>query len=309
MLPLPRILRHQGHDHGGIAPDASGSSRRLLACFLLTAGFMLVEALAGLWTNSLALLSDAFHMLSDAGALGLAAFAARVSLRRPTPEKTYGYRRIEVLAAFANALLLGVLGVGVGAKAIGRLGAPAHVDARPMLAVAALGLVLNVGVFLWLRLGGDRRNLNEEGALWHVLGDAVGSLAAIAAGAVMLGTGWMRADAVAALFTACVLLFGAQRVLRKSAHILVEGTPEGVDAKSVRAAMEASPGVRAVHDLHLWTLTGRDLYLSAHVEPEAHADGGRVTSDLRRELETRFDARHVTLQVGPCDPDCGDVCR
>lgn len=269
---------------------------------------MLVETTTGWWTNSLALLSDAFHMLSDAAALGLAAFAAQVSLRRPTPEKTYGYKRIEVLAAFANALLLAILGLGVAAKALARLGNPEAVHAGPMLVVAALGLGLNVGIFLWLRLAKGGRTLNEEGALWHVLGDALGSIAALVAGAVMLRTGWMRADALAGLFTAVVLLFGAWRVLRKCAHILVEGAPDGVDAKAVRAAMEALPGVRAVHDLHLWTLTGRDLYLSAHVEPEAGADAGEATAALRRELEGRFGARHVTLQIGPCAPDCGNDC-
>jgi cobalt-zinc-cadmium efflux system protein len=288
MFSRPPILRHQGHDHGPGDARASGStdsSRRLLVCFVLTAAFMLVEALAGLWTNSLALLSDAFHMLSDAGALGLAAFAARVGLRRPTPEKTYGYKRIEVLAAFANALLLAILGIGVAAKAIAHLGNPADVRAEPMLVVATLGLALNIGIFLWLRNAKGERNLNEEGALWHVLGDTLGSIAALAAGAVMLWTGWMRADALAGLFTAGILLFGAQRVLRKTTHVLVEGAPEGVDAKAVRASMEALPGVRAVHDLHLWTLTGRDLYLSAHVEPEAGANAGEVTGSLRGELE------------------------
>jgi cobalt-zinc-cadmium efflux system protein len=288
---------------------ASGTSRRLMICFALTAGFMLVEAVGGLWTNSLALLSDAFHMLSDAAALGLAAFAARVSLRRPTPEKTYGYKRIEVLAAFANALLLAILGVGVAAKAVMRLGNPVDVDAGPMLWVAALGLVLNIGIFLWLNAAKDKGNLNEEGALWHVLGDAMGSIAALAAGAVMLWTGWMRADAIAGLFTAAILLYGSQSVLRKSAHILVEGAPDGVDAETVREAMQNFNGVRAVHDLHLWTLTGRDLYLSAHVEPRDDAGAGAVTNALRHELEQRFGARHVTLQVGPCDPDCGEVCR
>lgn len=313
MPSRPRVLRHQGHDHGhGQARSGASTpsvSRRLIACFLLTAGFMIVEAFAGFWTNSLALLSDAFHMLSDAGALGLAAFAARASLRRPTPEKTYGYKRLEVLAAFTNAILLAVLGIGVGAKALARLGNPAPVDAEPMVAVAALGLALNVGIFLWLHLAGGERSLNEEGALWHVLGDAAGSIAALVAGFIMMRTGWMRADAMAGLFTAAILLFGAQRVLRKSAHILVEGSPEEVNATLVRSAMESHPGVRAVHDLHLWTLTGRDLYLSAHVEPAPGHEPAGITASLRRELETRFNARHVTLQVGPCDSDCGVGCR
>jgi cobalt-zinc-cadmium efflux system protein len=305
----PRILRHQGHHHES-AGSPAGSRLRLPVAFALTAGFMLVEIAAGLWTNSLALLSDAFHMLSDTVALGLAALAARVSLRRPTPEKTYGFKRFEVLAAFANAILLAVFGVGIAARAIARLWRPQDVHVEPMLAVAAIGLILNLGILFWLHRAGEDRSLNEEGVLWHVLGDALGSLAAIAAGAIILRTGWMRADAVAGLLIAGVLLFGAQRVLRQSAHILVEGVPAGVNAGAVRAAMEAFPQVRAVHDLHLWTLSGRDLYLSAHVEvaPGPLAEGD-VGGGLRRELERRFGAHHVTLQTGACGPeDCGNDC-
>jgi cobalt-zinc-cadmium efflux system protein len=292
------------------SPAPSGSHTRLLICFGLTAGFMLVEVAAGLWTNSLALLSDAFHMLSDTLALGLAALAARIGLRRPTPEKTYGFKRFEVLAAFANAVLLAVFGIAIAFKAAMRIRHPEAVHAEPMLVVATLGLALNVGIFLWLRRAGEAKNLNEEGVLWHVAGDALGSIAAIAAGAVMLGTGWMRADAVAGLSTACVLLFGAQRVLRQSAHILVEGVPVGADAGAMRTAMENFAQVRAVHDFHLWTMTGRDLYLSAHVEVEAGVLPEReVTATLRRELESRFGVHHITLQAGPCGPDdCGNDC-
>lgn len=317
MLPRPRILRHQGHshDHGsGSGPAADGgSSTRLLIAFLLTGGFMLVEIVAGLWTNSLALLSDAFHMLSDTTALGLGALAARVSLRPSTPEKTYGFRRFEVLAAFANAVLLAVFGAGIAVKAVGRLADPQPVHAGGLLAVAALGLALNIGIFVWLHLAGRKRgarNLNEEGVLWHVAGDTLGSLAALAAGVVILRTGWTGADAAAGLLTAAVLLFGAQRVLRRSAHILVEGAPEGVDPAAVRATLAGFPQVRAVHDFHLWTLTGRDAYLSAHLEldPGPRAPG-EVTAALRRDLRTRLGIHHITLQAGPCGPeDCGAEC-
>ena len=161
MLPRPRILRHQGHSHdhsSGSGPAADGgSSTRLLIAFLLTGGFMLVEIVAGLWTNSLALLSDAFHMLSDTTALGLGALAARVSLRPSTPEKTYGFRRFEVLAAFANAVLLAVFGADIAVKAVGRLADPQPVHAGGLLAVAALGLALNIGIFVWLHLAGRKR--------------------------------------------------------------------------------------------------------------------------------------------------------
>lgn len=318
-----RIFRHQGHqhDHAGHSHahthaghvHAHGSANRLSGAFLLTAAFLVIELVTGLWTNSLALTSDAFHMLSDTLALGLGALAARVSLRRPTVEKTYGFKRFEVLAAFTNALLLAVFGVAIAFKAVARLWAPQDVQAEPMLAVAALGLFLNLGIFVWLHRGAKREGghgLNEEGVLWHVAGDALGSIAAIAAGVVMVTTGWMRADAVAGLVTASVLLFGSQRVLRRSAHILVEGTPPGVDGAAVRALVEGFPSVRTVHDFHLWSLSGRDLYLSAHLDVADGDDVRTVTSGLRRALEARYGAIHVTLQTGPCGPeDCGNDCE
>jgi cobalt-zinc-cadmium efflux system protein len=304
------------HDHNSAHNSGHGSGQRLTFAFFLTAAFLAVELATGLWTNSLALISDAFHMLSDTLALGLGAWAASVSLRRPTREKTFGFKRFEVLAAFTNALLLAVFGILIAYKAAARLWFPEDVHAEPMLVVAVLGLLLNLGIFFWIHRAGKQNgghSLNEEGVLWHVAGDALGSIAAIAAGAVMVWTGWMRADAVAGLVTASVLLFGAQRVLRQSAHILVEGTPPGVDAGAVRVSLETFPGVRAVHDFHLWTLNGRDLYLSAHIETETQsmdpAASRAVLSGVRESLESRFGAVHITLQTGPCGPgDCGNHC-
>jgi cobalt-zinc-cadmium efflux system protein len=305
------------HDHGGghshahaVAAEGSASESkvRLMVCFALTAGFLLVELAAGFWTNSLALLSDAFHMLSDTVALGLAALAAHVSLRRPTAEKTFGYKRFEVLAAFANAVILLVLGAGTAVGALGRLWSPEPVNAGPMMGVAAAGLALNAGVLLWLHRAGEDKNLNEEGVLWHVLGDALGSLAALAAGGLMLWKGWMRADALAGLAIAGILIYGSQRLIRQSAHILVEGVPGGVDMQALRRAMEAFPQVREVHDLHVWTLTGRELYLSAHVEvTPGTLDERGVVGGLSRELQTRFGIHHLTLQSGLCGPEgCGN---
>ena len=314
MHPASRgIARHQGHGHehaGGHGHNhaPSGSKTRLMVCFALTAGFLLVEIVAGLWTNSLALLSDAFHMLSDTVALGLAALAAHVSLRRPTSEKTFGFKRFEVLAAFANAVILLVLGLGTAFSALGRLWHPQAVDAGPMMGVAAAGLLLNVGVLLWLHGAGEDKNLNEEGVLWHVFGDALGSLAALAAGGLMLWKGWMRADAAAGLAIAGILIYGSQRLIRQSAHILVEGVPAGMDLDTLRGAMQAFPQVREVHDLHVWTLTGRELFLSAHVDVEPGSlDEREVVGGLSRELKTRFGVHHITLQSGLCGPgDCGN---
>ena len=288
----------------------SRSHARLLLCFWLTAAFMAVEAAAGLWTNSLALLSDSFHMLSDAVALGLAALAARISLRRPTAEKTFGFKRFEVLAAFANALVLLVLSLGLAVKAGFRLWQPQPVLSGPMMAVALGGLLLNLGVLSFLHRAGEDKSLNEESALWHVLGDALGSAAALLAGALMYWRGWIWADPAASLLIAGVIGAGSVRVLRKSSHILVEGTPEGLEPKAVRAAMLAAPQIREVHDLHLWTLDGRDLFLSAHVEvaPGAVSEADAVAG-LRRDLTERFGVRHITLQSGQCEAgDCGNDC-
>lgn len=279
-----------------------------MACFALTAVFLLAEIAAGLWTNSLALLSDAFHMLSDTVALGLAALAARVSLRRPTAEKTFGFKRFEVLAAFANAVILLVLGAATAVGALGRLWSPQAVRAGPMMGVAAAGLLLNVGVLLWLHGAGEDKNLNEEGVLWHVLGDALGSLAALAAGGLMLWKGWMRADAFAGLAIAGILVYGSQKLIRQSAHILVEGVPIGLDMSALLASMRSFPQVGRVHDLHVWTLTGRELYLSAHVEVEAGDLGEKeVVRGLGADLKSRFGIHHITLQSGLCGPDdCGN---
>jgi cobalt-zinc-cadmium efflux system protein len=279
-----------------------------LTCFVLTAVFLFVEAAAGLWTNSLALLSDAFHMLSDAVALGLAALAARVSLRRPTLEKTFGFKRFEVLAAFANAVILLVLGAGTAISALSRLWNPPPVEAGPMMGVAGAGLVLNLGILFWLHRTGEDENLNEAGVFWHLLGDALGSLAALIAGGLMLWFGWMRADAVAGLLIAVILIYGSQKLLRRTAHILVEGAPPGVDVDALGKAMRAFPQVRGLHDLHVWTLTGRDLYLSAHVDVETGAlSEQEVVGGLGRDLKDRFGIHHITLQSGLCGPeDCGN---
>lgn len=281
-----------------------------MICFWLTAAFMIVEALSGVLTHSLALLSDSFHMLSDAVALGLAVGAARISLRRPTAEKTFGFKRFEVLAAFTNALILILLSAGIAVEALMRLKHPQPVMAGPMMIVAALGLVLNLGILAWLHRTKEEKNLNEHGVLWHVFGDALGSIAALLAGAFLIWRGWLWVDPVASLLIAGVLGAGAVRLLRQSTHILVEGVPEGVDVEAVRKTMRASPQVGEVHDLHLWTLNGRDLFLSAHVEiTSGILTEQQAVTRLRRELEERFHVHHITLQVGLCvSADCGNDC-
>ncbi len=270
---------------------------------------MLVEAATGLWTNSLALLSDAFHMLSDAVALGLAAGAARISLRKRTAEKTFGFKRFEVLAAFANAIVLLVLSTGLILKSAARLWHPETVTAGPMLAVAALGLVVNLALLFWMHRSGDEKNLNESGVIWHLFGDALGSVAAITAGVFMLWRGWYWVDSVAGVLIAVVIAFGAVRLLRQSSHILVEGVPAGLDMDAVRKSMLSMPQVGEIHDLHVWTLNGRDLFLSAHVGtlPGELAEQ-QIVMRLRHELEESFGIHHITLQAGHAADECGNDC-
>jgi len=297
------------HPHSHSHDHPSRSHVRLLICFWITAAFMIVEVLAGLATNSLALLSDSFHMLSDVLALGLGVGAARLSLRRPTAEKTFGFKRFEVVAAFANGLILILLSVALALKGAMRLWHPQPVSAGPMMIVAAIGLAINLGILAWLHDSHEEKNLNEEGIFWHVLGDALGSIAALLAGALMLWRGWLWADPVASLLIAVLLCFGAWRVLRRSTHILVEGVPEGMDVDHVRNTMLTSPQVGEVHDLHLWTLNGRDLFLSAHVGVvPGDLTEQQAVSQLRHELEDHFNIHHITLQSGQCEAgDCSHL--
>lgn len=306
---------HDGHSHGPHAHDHAAfghgaSSQRLFWALGLVLVFMILEIVTGWIFHSLALLSDGVHMLSDAASLGLAGAASVLSRRRASTRRTYGYKRVEVLAAFANALSLLWLCLWLGYEAIDRLRHPLEVQGRAVFVVALAGLIVNVALLFWLHHGEGERTLNEEGVIWHVIGDTLSSVAAVAAGALLMWTGWTWADPLLALLVVIVLLLGAGKLLMRSSHILVEGVPLGLDTAAVRADLLAQPQVAAVHDLHLWTLDGRDLYASAHV---ATHDGNLTERDvaktLTRLLTERHHFDHVTLQVGHCqDDNCGAHC-
>jgi cobalt-zinc-cadmium efflux system protein len=250
-------------------------------------------------------MSDGFHMLSDALSLGLAALAVKLGARRATAERTFGFKRLEILAAFGNGLTLVLLAAFLGVEAFRRLLHPVDVDAKALLAVASLGLAVNLFVFWWLHRGSEEKTLNEQGALWHVLGDMAASLAAVCAGAAILLLGWVWVDPALSLAISLLIAYGGMGVMRRSGHILIEGTPSGVKLETVREAMLARSQVRGVHDLHMWTLNGRDLYLSAHVEIEAGAKSEKqVMADLQETLGREFKADHITLQ-SHC---VGDAC-
>ena len=314
---MPLLIRHYSHDHGGPPalanskqPEKRGpSSHRLLICFGLTLVFMVVEGLAGVFTHSLALLSDALHMLSDAVALGLAAGAAHISLRKPTAEKSFGFKRFEVLAAFTNGLVLLLLSSGLAYRSIVRFWEPETILVLPMMIVAAAGLLLNLGILLSMR-SQTEKTLNEDGVYWHVLGDALSSIGVLLAGILVFWHGYQWADPAAGLMISIVLGFGSWRILRKSAHILVEGTPEGVDQENIRKAILEAPQVHEVHDLHLWSLNGQDLFLSAHIKTIPGPDSDqKVVEGVKHILREHYGVHHITLQSGQCEAgDCGNGC-
>lgn len=303
------------HDHGHVHPGEevrARSRRALLGAMLVTAGFAVAEVIGGLLTGSLALLADAGHMATDMMALALGMFAAWIAGRPRTPRKTYGYYRTEILAAFINGAALVLISAVVIWQAASRLSQPADVESGPMLVVAVLGLLANlVAAGILLRAGGN--SLNVRGALWHVAGDALGSVGAIIAAVVILTTGWGRADALVSLFIALLILAGAWRLLRASTDVLLEGTPAHINLGELEDALTAVPGVTRVHDVHVWTVTSGFDAMSGHAELDGSRDAHDVLDDLTRTLIERFAISHVTIQPEPAahadchGPGCDDA--
>jgi cobalt-zinc-cadmium efflux system protein len=294
-LNLTFMHSQPGHVH---ALDARAARNRstLAIALLLIGGFTVVEVGAGILAGSLALLADAAHMLSDTASLGLAFFAAWLSTRPATPRRSFGYRRAEILAALFNGIALVAVSIWIFVTAVGRLGDPPEVPGGWILAVGLVGLAVNAVVALVLaRAGAD--SLNVRAALGHVLADLLGSVGVIAAGAVVLVTGWEYADPVAALAIGVLVLAGAWRILRESVEILLEETPAGIDAEEVGSALAAADGVVEVHDLHIWTITSGFPALSAHVLVTPGGDCHGVRVQLERLLHERFGLDHTTLQV------------
>lgn len=285
---------HAGHDHH----DATGA--RLWWALLLTFVFMVVEVAAGLWSGSLALLADAGHMFTDSASLALALFAVVVSRRPPDERRTYGYGRMRVLAAFVNGLALLAIALWIVVEAVQRLRQPLEILARPMLAVAAAGLLVNLLVLSILRHGSD---INTRGAIAHVIGDLLGSAAAIVAAGIILATGWTRADPLLSILVAVLIVRTGWHVTRESAHALLEGTPPDFDAAQVeRSLLEAIPDLQDVHHVHAWTVGADDSYITLHVCASAALAPDSAVARVQEHLAQRFGYTHVTVQVeyGAC---------
>ena len=287
-------MGHHEHDHGH---GASGGNRRALAIVLaLTAGFTVVEIIGGLLTGSLALLADAGHMLSDNLSLGLALFAAWLAGRPATPDKSFGYRRAEILAALANGVTLVAVSIWVFVEAYSRFMEPAEVLGGPMLVVATLGLLVNAaGATILYRSGGE--SLNVEGAMRHVFADALGSVGAMAAATVIILTGWRYADPLISVAIGILILASSWKLLRDSTNILLEATPPNLNATEVGRKMAAADGIVEVHDLHIWTITSGFPALSAHVLVGRQEDCHARRRELESLLAHEYGISHTTLQV------------
>lgn len=276
--------------------NGAGDRRALAIVLALTAGFTVVEVIGGLLTGSLALLADAGHMLSDNLSLGLALFAAWLAQRPATPNKSFGYRRAEILAALANGLTLVAVSVWVFVEAYSRLREPSEVLGGPMLVVAALGLLVNVaGGAILYRAGGE--SLNVQGAMRHVFADALGSVGAMLAAAIIIFTGWRYADPLISVVIGILILASSWKLLKDSTNILLEATPPNLNATEVGRKMAAAEGVTEVHDLHIWTITSGFPALSAHVLVGADDDCHARRRELESLLAHEYGISHTTLQV------------
>ncbi|KNC18411.1 cation transporter [Arthrobacter sp. RIT-PI-e] len=294
-----------GHSHGGHSHGltAGGAHRgRLVAALVITLSVMVIEVVGALFSGSLALLADAAHMLSDSVGLGIAILATWLAARPPTERRTFGWKRVEVLAALVNGVIVAVIGVLMLVEGTKRLMSPADVDAPVMLVAAVLGLAANV-VALRLLSGGQKESLNVRGAYLEVLGDMLGSIAVIVAAVVIALTGFMAADGLAGIVIGCLILPRAYGLLRAVALVLLEATPAETDLGELRRHMEEVDGVVEVEDLHAWTITSGSPVLTAHVQihPLAYADGSahRILTELNACIGEHFDIRHSTLQLEP----------
>src|SRR5262245_2754533 len=282
-----------GHHHDHMR---GASQRTLLIVLALTFGYMLAEAIGGYLANSLALLSDAGHMLTDVAALTLSLFAIRFASRPATPRKTYGFYRLEILAALANGVTLIVLSILICVEAYNRLRHPEVVAGWTLIWISTGGLAVNL-ISAWLLSHAHDENLNIRGALLHVLGDLLGSVAAIAAGVMIIWRGWTWADPLFSVAISFLIIYSSWRLVADAVNVLLEGTPSHINAAAVEEAMRTVGGVRAVHDLHIWTITSGRHAVTAHVVINDARESYRILREVREMLAERFALTHSTIQV------------
>ncbi len=286
-----------GHDHGSHDHTHGASETRVGIAALLTGAFMLVEVAGGLMSGSLALLADAGHMLTDFASLSLAWYGFRLARRPADWQRTYGYDRFSILIAFANGLALFAIAAWITIEAWHRIEQPATVVGGLMFWVALAGLAVNIGSF-WVLQGGDRDNLNVRAAALHVMGDLLGSVAAIAAALIIVATGWTPIDPILSVLVALIILRSAWQVVRESGHILLEGAPSGVDSREIaRDLTSAFPVIEDVHHVHAWSITQERPMVTLHVRVSETCRPEQIAGDVKQRLKERFGVAHATVEV------------
>lgn len=285
------------HSHGKDAPY-----KVLMLAIVLTLSFAVVEIIGGWLTGSLALLGDGGHMSTDSLALGIAAFAAWIAQKPPSYKHSYGLGRAEVVAAWLSSLLMLVISVAIIVEAVRRIHAPEHVAGGPVMLIAFIGLLVNLFI-AWLLSRGER-TINVRAAMLHVLGDLLGSVAALISGAVIFFTHWTPIDPILSIFIGLLILVSSFRLLRESLQILMEGVPRHLDIQDVSARMVDIEGVKDIHDLHIWTLSSGSFALSAHIEIHELSSWQTVLESLMKMLKNQYAIDHVTLQPEPDLIDC-----
>ncbi|MDH3318907.1 MAG: cation diffusion facilitator family transporter [Betaproteobacteria bacterium] len=285
------------HSHPPPAPRQRDARSVLCYAGVLTLAFAALEALGGWWTGSLALVSDAGHMLTDGGALMLGAIAGWLAKRPPSRRHSYGFGRAEVFAAIINAGTMLAIGAAIAYEAYMRLGQPREIQGAVAAAIALAGLAVNLGIIKWL--APHSHDMNARAAALHVLGDTLGSIGAFASGLVIALSGWAPIDAIASLFICALIAVSSLRLLREGVHALMEGVPLRVSAQAIGMELARQEGVESVHDLHIWTLSGSRIALSAHIVTRDISRWERTLRELQALLRARFGIDHVTLQPEP----------
>lgn len=284
---------HSGHNH-----RHNANKKALTISFFLIAGFMFVEFIGGYLTNSLALISDAGHMLSDAVALGLSLSALIFGARAATPSKTYGYKRFEILAALLNGIVLVLLAIFIFKEAIERLSAPPHVIGGGMVTISIIGLLINI-VVAWIlhSKGSTEENLNVRSAFLHVIGDLLGSVGAIVAAILIILFGWYIADPIASMIVSVLVLYSGWNVLKESVNILMEAKPANIDFEEVTRLLKSIDGVEDIHDLHIWMITSDFTVMTVHLHVRAKSDRDQILEQAKRSILEEYGIKHVTIQI------------
>ena len=278
---------NHSRNHGG---------KNLILALCITGCWFVIELAGGIYSNSLALIADAAHMLTDLAALGLSLFAFKISMRPATQEKTYGYHRAEILAALANGIILTLIAAYIFYEAYQRLGAPPEVKSLPMLVVAATGLLANLAT-AGLLFKSRRDNLNLRGAFLHVLGDTLGSLGAILAGILILTLQWYLADPIVSVMVGVLILYSSWELITESADILLEGTPRHLNIGQIRNDLGKVPGVVSVHDLHVWSIASATTAMSCHLILKPSEDAGGTLGAATRLMREKYGIEHTTIQI------------